>query len=171
MNDFKKAENIVQLMKELRYLPNSWEVISVELMENDDINIVFNYDDCEDYENVVVPQKIWELDSYEVYKAWINLLIESDREQSITNYRFDGKTEYVPIKQIKVKALKYTGKNYKEVEDFCGKHAFISLLSAYIFIDDSWKLLCYDDIIVKYPFDSGFSVMTENQFKEMFKYE
>lgn len=82
MNDFKKAENIVQLMKELRYIPNNTEVLKIELNEDNNINIVFI-----DYENIIVPREVWEMDSYEIYKSWINLMIEAEKEQNkITFY-------------------------------------------------------------------------------------
>ena len=103
----------------MNYIPNYFFVESVELVENDNINIVLTYFGCEEYEKVVVPSEIWEMDSYEVYKSWINLLIETENELERHEYVFDGKVSYTPVKPIEVTALKFTGRNYNEVKEFC----------------------------------------------------
>lgn len=168
MNDFKKAENIVQLMKELKYLPNSFEVESVELNENNDINIVLTSIGFTNYENVIIPAEVWNMDSYEVYKAWINLMIEAENETDECEYEFNGKTKYIPVNPIEVTALKFNGRNYSEVEEFCEGYSHNTLLAPYVYANNTWKLLGSGDIIVKYPIKGEFSVMTEHQFKEMF---
>lgn len=168
MNDFKKAENIVQLMKELNCISNNVELTSVELNENNDIDIVFGCFGCDNYQKIVIPEEVWEMDSYEVYKAWINLMIEAEKEIDECEYEFNGKTKYIPVNPIEVTALKFNGRNYDEVEEFCEGYSHNSLLSPYVYANNTWKLLGSGDIIVKYPIKGEFSVMTEYQFKEMF---
>ena len=86
MIEIDKAQRLIDLMIENYYLPKSSKVDYVELDENEDINIVFTYYDCEDYENVLVPREIWDLNSDAVFESWIDLLKEAQIEQNKTTF-------------------------------------------------------------------------------------
>ena len=82
MNDFKKAQHIINILTDNNYLPGSCEVIKVELNEDNNINIVFTYYDCEECENFIVPMEIWKLNSDKIIESYIDLLVAAEEEQN-----------------------------------------------------------------------------------------
>lgn len=79
MEDFKLAESLIALMMDLRYIKDKVSVKSISLDENDDIWIALESNEPND--RVVVPRKIWDLRSMDVFESWVRLLIAADEEQ------------------------------------------------------------------------------------------
>ena len=100
MEDIKKAQHIINIMTDNNYLDRGAEVISIELNKDNNVNITFVYNDTEEFENFTIPIEIWKLDSDEIIKSYVDLLIAAEEEQN-------KRTFYEVIPNICQKYLDY----------------------------------------------------------------
>ena len=171
MNEIKKAQRIINIMTDNNYLPYSSEVLSVELTEDNNINVVFTYNDCEDYENFVVPLEVWKLDSDKVIEHWVDLLIEAEKEQYNPPIK-----DYIVRNPMKVQAIEWNNENINLIKRVVGEYKINANYFGYfckttnrgsVFVNDG-------DMVVVYPTkdkygDLEIDVFSKDNFNKMFK--